>query len=166
MSNIYNKIQMADLSIQPKKNLLEDLINEPEKLKNEKLDKSNIQQYILNNIEEIDFNKEANIDNDEKTLKRRHFIVLIILILNEKIDELKLGLTHLHGKVYLFNGEFWTEMSDSNCSSFLGKAAKKMGVDILEADYFQFKADLFKQFLSACHWDKKTNSNYTLINLT
>ena len=157
---------MADLSMRPKENLLQDLIEEPNKLKNQKIEKSNIQQFILNNIKEIDFNKEANIDNDEKTLKRRHFIVLIILILNEKIDELKLGLTHFQGKVYLFNSEFWTEISDSNCSSFLGEAAKKMGVDILEADYFQFKADLFKQFLSACHWDKKTSSTYTLINLS
>ncbi|MCH4821760.1 phage/plasmid primase, P4 family [Gramella lutea] len=164
MSNINNKIQMADLGVQPNKTLLEDLINEPEKLKKEKLEKSNVKLYILNNITEVDFRAEAGLEDNEKMLNRKHYIVLSIQLLKRKLIELNLGLLQKDGLVYLYNGEFWQGIKNHECANLLGKAALKMGVEYIEAKFFKFKEDLLKQFLSESHFEYGLKKDCTLIN--
>ena len=146
--------------------ILEDLIKEPQKLKMEKLEISNIQNFILNNIDELDFREEANLDDNEKSLTRKHYLVLVIQLLNIKIEELNLGLTQNSGKIYIYNGEYWQGIKDSECINFLGKVALKMGVDQFEAKFFKFKEDLFKQFQSESYLFKNNNTNGTLINFS
>ena len=155
---------MANLDPELKANLFKDLLKEPQKLKAEKLDKSNIQNFILKNINEIDFREKAGLEDDEKTLKAKHYLVITIQILQERIDELNLGLTHMDGKVYLYNGEYWEGIKEKECITFLGNAAIKMGVDIIDAKYFKFRDDLYRQFISNCTSKSVENLGLSLIN--
>ena len=154
---------MANLDPELKANLFKDLLKEPQKLKAEKLE-NNIQNFILKNINEIDFREKAGLEDDEKTLKAKHYLVITIQILQERIDELNLGLTHMDGKVYLYNGEYWEGIKEKECITFFGNAAIKMGVDLIDAKYFKFRDRLYRQFISNCTSKSVENLGLSLIN--
>jgi putative DNA primase/helicase len=66
----------------------------------------------------------------------------------------------------LHNGAFWTEIDKETFQKFLGEAAEKMGVTKYSARYFQFREQLFKQFLSTAYLPTpESNKDTVLINL-
>src|SRR5690606_1403146 len=122
---------------------IDDLGEESERLLNEKLDISAILQHTLKNIEIKDFRKEAELIEEDKTLQRKHYLILVVQFLNEKAKELNLDIIFKDGKIYMYNSAFWEVVKESEFSFFLGEIALKMGVDKFDAKFFKFKEDLF-----------------------
>jgi putative DNA primase/helicase len=151
---------------EPERIGLDELIEESDKLNNKRLDISEILQHTIKNIEVKDFRKEADLTEEDKTLQRKHYLILVVEFLNEKAKELNLDIIFKDGKIYMYNSEYWEVVNESEFSFFLGEIALKMGVDKFDAKFFKFKEDLFKQFISDSNF-KFTKPDYqgTLVNL-
>jgi hypothetical protein len=68
--------------------------------------------------------------------------------------------------IYLFNGTFWANIDKETFQKFLGEAAEKMGVSKFSARFFQFREQLFKQFLATAYLPTpEPVDNSVLINL-
>lgn len=145
---------------------IDDLVNETENLLKSKRDLPQILQHILKNIEEKDFREEADFTDEDKTLQRKHYLVLVIQFLIEKTKDLNLDIIFKDGKVYMYNSEYWEILKEHEFNYFLGEIALKMGVDKFEAKFFKFKEDLYKQFISESNFKYvKPFNSATLINL-
>jgi putative DNA primase/helicase len=103
---------------------------------------------------------------DKLKLNLKHFLVLSIentLIFAKKNQW---GLCKNHDFIYLYNGTFWDELDKETFQKFLGEASEKMGVAKFEARYYQFREQLFKQFLTTAYLPTPDNNkNTVLINL-
>ncbi len=145
---------------------IDDLDEESDRLFNKKLDISEILQHTLKNIEVKDFRKEAELVEEDKTLQRKHYLILVVQFLNEKAKELNLDIIFKDGKIYMYNSEYWEVVKESEFSFFLGEIALKMGVDKFDAKFFKFKEDLYKQFVSESNFKYvKPDRQATVINL-
>lgn len=103
---------------------------------------------------------------DRLKLNFKHFIVLSIenTLLFAKNN--RWGLCKNLDFIYLYNGAFWAEIDKETFQMFLGNAAEKMGVAKYSARFYQFKEQLFKQFLSTAYLPTpESNKNTVLINL-
>lgn len=145
---------------------LDELIEESNKLNNKRLDISEILQHTLKNIEVKDFRKEADLTEEDKTLQRKHYLILVVQFLNEKAKELNLDIIFKDGKIYMYNSEYWEVVKENEFNFFLGEIALKMGVDKFDAKFFKFKEDLYKQFISESNFKYvKPDYQATLVNL-
>ena len=145
---------------------LNELDDEADRLLKSKRDISQILQHTLNNIEEKDFREEAEFTDEDKTLHRKHYLILVVEFLNEKTKELNLDIIFKDGKIYMYNLEHWEVVMENEFNHFLGEVALKMGVDKFDAKFFKFKEDLSKQFISESNFKYvKTDRQASLINL-
>jgi putative DNA primase/helicase len=145
---------------------LDELIEESNKLNNKRLYISEILQHTLKNIEVKDFRKEADLTEEDKTLQRKHYLILVVQFLNEKAKELNLDIIFKDGKIYMYNSEYWEVVKENEFNFFLGEIALKMGVDKFDAKFFKFKEDLYKQFISESNFKYiKPDYQATLVNL-
>jgi putative DNA primase/helicase len=120
---------------------------------------------LINKITPVSFRELTGIA-DEKKLKNSHFQIITI----EKILEIaklnRWGICRNHDFVYIYNGEYWGLVDADELKSFLGEAAEAMGVDKFFARYFNFRDQLYKQFLALANLPKPTPRNdAVLINL-
>ena len=103
---------------------------------------------------------------DKLKLNRTHYLILSIenvLIIAEKN---RWGLCKNNDFIYLYNGTFWAEIDKETIQNFLGEAAEKMGVTKFSAKYYQFREQLFKQFLTTAYLPTPENTkDKVLINL-
>ncbi|WP_051205596.1 DNA primase family protein [Salinimicrobium xinjiangense] len=145
---------------------IEDLVNEAEQLE-KKITLSNNLDFILQNLELKDFETEAEWMDNEKPLPRKYYVVLSIQFIIEKARELELDIIFRNGLIYLFNKRYWEKVDEEEFRYFLGEAALKMGAGKLEAKYYRFKDDLFKQFAGEgkLQTSLADNKQVTLINL-
>ncbi|MCC8358377.1 DNA primase family protein [Salinimicrobium sediminilitoris] len=145
---------------------IDDLVNEAEQLE-KKISLSNNLDFILQNLELKNFETEAEWTDDEKPLPRKYFVVLSIQFIIEKARELELDIIFRNGSIYLFNKRYWEKVDEEEFRYFLGEAALKMGAGKLEAKYYRFKDDLFKQFAGEgkLQTSLADNNQVTLINL-
>lgn len=145
---------------------IDDLIAESEEQNNKKRDISEILRHTLNNIEIIDFRKEAEFTEEDKALNRKHYLILAVQFLILKAEELNLDIICKDGKTYMFNTEYWEVVKEQEFNFFLGEAALKMGVDKFDAKFCKFKEELNKQFISESNFKYvKPDRQATLINL-
>ena len=123
-------------------------------------------------------NKDKSLDNEREEWRRlknqlnklklniKHFLVLSIenaLLFAEKN---RWGLCKNHDFIYLYNGTFWAEIYKETFQKFLGEAAEKMGVAKFSARFYQFREQLFKQFLATAYLPTpESNKDTVLINL-
>jgi putative DNA primase/helicase len=77
------------------------------------------------------------------------------------------GLCKNHDFIYLYNGTFWAELDKETFQKFLGEAAEKMGVAKFSMHrFYQFREQLFKQFLATAYLPTpESNKDTVLINL-
>ena len=76
------------------------------------------------------------------------------------------GLCKNHDFIYLYNGTFWAEIDKETFQKFLGEAAEQMGVAKFSARFYQFREQLFKQFLATAYLPTpESNKDKVLINL-
>jgi putative DNA primase/helicase len=150
-----------------------DIINDAEKLENEltKVKNSTAHNEILNQLieqfEPIDFEGLANPNDAENfKLNTKHYLVLSIENALQFALKNNWGLCKNHDFIYLYNGTFWAEIDKETFQKFLGEAAEKMGVVKFSARFYQFREQLFKQFLSTAYLPTPPNCNNTvLVNL-
>ena len=147
----------------------EAISNEVVKLlkKNEVIPHSEILTHLIEQLDQLDFEVLANPHNAENfKLNTKHYLVLSIentLLFAEKN---RWGLCKNHDFIYLFNGTFWAQIDNETFQKFLGEAAEKMGVAKFSARFYQFREQLFKQFLSTAYLPSpEGDKDNVLINL-
>jgi putative DNA primase/helicase len=110
--------------------------------------------------------KDIQRQLDRLKLNLKHYLVLSIenaLLFAEKN---RWGLCKNHDFIYLYNGTFWAELDKETFQQFLGEAAEKMGVTKFSARFYQFREQLFKQFLATAYLPTpEYNKDTVLINL-
>ncbi len=110
--------------------------------------------------------KDLKKQLEKLKLNLKHYLVLSIenaLLFAEKN---RWGLCKNHDFIYLFNGTFWAEIDKETFQKFLGEAAEQMGVAKFSARFYQFREQLFKQFLATAYLPTpESNKDTVLINL-
>lgn len=147
----------------------EAISNEVVKLlkKTEVIPHAEILTHLIEQLDQLDFEVLANPHNAENfKLNTKHYLVLSIentLLFAEKN---RWGLCKNHDFIYLYNGTFWAQIDNDTFQKFLGEAAEKMGVAKFSARFYQFREQLFKQFLSTAYLPSpEGNIDKVLINL-
>jgi putative DNA primase/helicase len=149
-----------------------------------------ILDQLLNEIEPIDFEASAfpqieklrkqlekleDKDEEAKDIRKqidrlklnlKHYLVLSVENALKVAEDNRWGLCKNHDFIYLYNGSFWSEVDKETFQKFLGEASEKMGVAKYSARFYQFREQLFKQFLSTGYLPTPEQDNKTvLINL-
>lgn len=149
--------------------ILKSLINQFEPLDFKSLAFSEIENLVkqLNKLSaDSDEAKEIKKQIDKIKVNTKHLLVLSIEHVLKVAEKNNWGLCKNHDFIYLYNGNFWNEIEKETFQKFLGEAAEKMGVTKFTARYYQFREQLYKQFLGTAYLpipeaDKET----VLINL-
>lgn len=118
--------------------------------------------FIINNLEEIDFKKELGLDDEHKVLRKSKIVVVIKKLL-EKVESLDLGIRVKNFQVFVYNRAYWQTIEPVYFKMFLAKAAYSLGLEEDEAEYFKFKNDLFEQFKSTAHVSLQEESNKSIL---
>jgi putative DNA primase/helicase len=119
---------------------------------------SQILYELLNKIYHIDFKKLAKIE-DDKQPSNSHYQILVIEKILELAKSNNWGLCRNHDFIYLYNGAYWSLLDSDELKTFLGEAAEKMGVTKFKAKHFNFREQLFKQFLTLANLPKPEQLN-------
>lgn len=131
-----------------------------------KIDHSQILNSLFDQIDEVDFRKEAEFMNEEQKLSKKHYLVICIEKILETANHNNWGICRNHDFIYLYNGEYWNLLDNIEYQTFLGIAAEKMGVDKFDARLYTFREQLLKQFLAVSNLPKPSQSDkVVLINL-
>jgi putative DNA primase/helicase len=148
---------------------VEDIKAEAERLlkKSEATPHAEILHQLIEQFEALDFEALANLHNEENfKLNTKHFLVLSIENALQLAEKNHWGLCKNHDFIYLYNGTFWAEIDKETFQKFLGEAAEKMGVAKFSARFYQFREQLFKQFLATAYLPTpRSNEDRVLINL-
>lgn len=128
---------------------------------------ADILQQLIKQCEPLDFESLANPYNTEDfKLNTKHFLILSIENVLQLAEKNRWGLCKNHDFIYLYNGTFWAEIDKETFQKFLGEAAEQMGVAKFSARFYQFREQLFRQFLTTAYLPTpKVNKDNVLINL-
>jgi putative DNA primase/helicase len=127
---------------------------------------SELLSKLLQQITKIDFRELAGFTDESETLSKKHFLVCSIEQILNLAQVNNWGICKNLSFVYLFNGAYWSLIEDDELQTFLGKGAEQMGIDKFDARHYQFREQLYKQFLAVAHLPKPKEKNDTvLINL-
>lgn len=111
-----------------------------------------ILSQLIEQFEPLDFEALANPHNVENfKLSNKHYLVLSIEKILKLAEKNHWGLCKNHDFIYLYNGTYWAEIDKETFQKFLGEAAEKMGVAKFSARYYQFREQLYKQFLGTAY---------------
>lgn len=126
-----------------------------------------ILQHLIKQCEPLDFESLANTYNAEDfKLNTKHFLILSIENVLQLAEKNSWGLCKNHDFIYLYNGTFWAEIDKELFQKFLGQAAEQMGVAKFSARFYQFREQLFRQFLTAAYLPTpEVDKDNVLINL-
>ncbi len=117
---------------------------------------------------EKDSDRLASIQRQLEKLKitQKHYLILSIENVLELAKKNSWGLCKNHDFIYLYNGAFWSEIDKEQFQKFLGVAVEKMNVPRFDARYYQFREQLFKQFLATAYLPAaNSDANKVQINL-
>mgnify|MGYP003147158396 FL=1 len=144
--------------------LLEAVAMDKEHLKENHVE--NILNEMLKHIEPVNFREYCTMDNDKDKLQKKHFLVASIELLLKVANDNGFSLCRKNEFIYLYNSEYWENVSDEVFKDFLGEVALKMGVDKFDAKHHLFKDELYKQFIADAGLKEiKPTNGTTLINL-
>lgn len=170
-------------SATPHAEILEQLLNEIEPIDFEALafPQLDVIKTELTKLEEEFLQLKAEPEKTEINKKRRealqkqigglkvnqkHFLVLSIENVLKVAKTKHWDLCKNLDFIYLYNGCFWNELDKETFQKFLGEASEKMGVAKFSARFYQYREQLFKQFLSTAYLPTPEQDNKTvLINL-
>ena len=82
---------------------------------------------------------------------RQHQLVLSIENVLKLAQQNSWGICKNHEFIYLYNSAYWSNIEKETFQKFLGEATEKMGVTWVVSRFYQFREQLFKQFLSAAY---------------
>jgi putative DNA primase/helicase len=139
--------------------------NEPPKENNEVKGVRQHLDPLLKELNPIDFHQEAKLSPREK-LSMKHYLILTIKYILLCAKKINRALCSNNDRVYFFNGSFWEVIDKEDLCWFLAEAAKRLGTNPFDADYYEYKHQLFKQFRSQANLPKpEKNRKIVLINL-
>jgi putative DNA primase/helicase len=126
-----------------------------------------ILEQLLEQFKPLDFEALVNPNDDDNfKLSSKHFLVLSIENALRLAESNRWGLCKKYDFIYLYNGSFWSEIDKDLFQKFLGEAAEQMGVPKFSARFYQFREQLFKQFLATAFLPTPVSSkDKVLINL-
>jgi putative DNA primase/helicase len=125
-----------------------------------------ILKQLITHVAPINFREIANITDEGTKLKSQHFYVIVVETVLELAKKNNWNLCRNHDFIYVYNGEYWNLINEYDLIDFLGNAAEKMTVDKFLARYFNFRENLYKQFLALAHLPKPVRSkDIILVNL-
>ncbi len=155
---------------------IDDILNETtDLLEGAEMDKQSLKQNqvsnvlieMLKDIKPANFRDYCKLENDKDKLQKKHFLVACIELLLKNVNDNGYSLCRKNEQIYLFNSEYWENVSEDIFKDFLGSVALKLGVDKFDAKHHLFKDELYKQFISDAGLSEiKPSSNTTLINLS
>lgn len=119
---------------------------------------------LLNQIKTVNYREEAKLEGNEKIGRKQYAVITIDKILETALTH-NWGICTRNGFIYVYNAKQWHTIGVDDFKSFLGIAALKMGVPILEAKYHLFRDELFKQFMASANLPTPEPKEQTLINL-
>jgi putative DNA primase/helicase len=120
---------------------------------------------LLKKIKKVNFRELADIEEEEK-LKSQHFLILTIEHVLKIAKDNDWGICKNHDFIYVFNGAYWSLVDIDEFKTFLGAAAEAMGVDKFCARFFNFREQLYKQFIALANLPKPVQQkDSVLINL-
>jgi len=126
---------------------------------------SEVLNQLLEQVGVIDFRKLAKLGEND-TLKNRHFLISSIEEILRLTESNNWGLCQHNECIYVYNREYWELLDADDLKVFLGAAAEKMGVDAFSAKYFNFRDQLYKQFMALATLPKPEQPKDTVfINL-
>ena len=124
-----------------------------------------ILNQLIKKIARVDFTKLANIQDGEK-LKSHHFLIITV---EQVLDLAKFnnwGICKNYEFIYVFNGAHWALVDADELKTFLGDAAERMGVNKFNARFYNFRDQLYKQFMALANLPKpEQTENAIRINL-
>lgn len=124
-----------------------------------------ILRELIKIITPIDFRELADIPENQN-LKNSHYQIIAI---EQILDLAKLnhwGICKNYDFVYVYNSEYWSLIDTDELRTFLGDASEAMGVNKFNARYFNFRDQLYKQFVALANLPKPEQEKDTiLINL-
>jgi len=110
--------------------------------------------------------KDIQKQLDKFKLNLKHYLILSIENALTIAEKNRWGLCKNHDFIYLYNGTFWDEVDKETFQKFLGEASEQMGVAKFSARFYQFREQLFKQFLATAYLPTpESNKDKVLINL-
>ena len=110
--------------------------------------------------------KDIRKQLDKIKVNTKHYRILSIKNVSKTATKNRWGLCKNHDFIYLYNGTFWAEIDKDEFQKFLGEASEKMGVRWDNAQDYQFREQLFKQFLATEYLSNPPgDNNRVLINL-
>lgn len=139
-------------------------------------------QTSINELKQFVYNEDGSINKQNKKeweqykeltkkldcyrLNKNHYLILCIEQLLKIAIANKWGLCKKNGFIYLYNGNYWSEIDKERFQSFLGNVALKMGVEKFKGKIHTFKDELFKQFMADAYLPTPPpKKNNVLINL-
>ena len=146
-------------------NALANLVKIPKYIPNP--DTTDILRQLVGQFKPLKFEELANPNNAaDFKIHTKHYLILSIENALKFAEINNWGLCKNNDFIYLYNGTFWAEIDKETFQKFLGAAAEKMGVPKFSARYYQFREQLFKQFLSTAYLPTPAiDKNKVLINL-
>ena len=127
--------------------------------------KEPVLKEILAEVKPVNFYEIAAVEQG-KSLSKKHYLVICIDEILRIAKEKELPLCINCGIVYCFNGSYWKQVTMTELQIWLGEIARAMGIDKFEADYYKFREELLKQFISAASLPSpERNLDEVLINL-
>lgn len=122
---------------------------------------------LLKMIRRVDFLEfTGDSPNANGRLSNKDFQVVVIDKLLQFAKENDWGLCRKDAFIYIYNGQFWNLVDHTDFKTFLGKAAYKMGVRMIDAKHYAYQNELYKQFLTAANLPTYVKDRDTvLINL-
>jgi putative DNA primase/helicase len=115
---------------------------------------------------ESELAKDLRKQLDKIKVNTKHYRILSTKNVSKTATKNRWGLCKNHDFIYLYNGTFWAEIDKEEFQKFLGEAAEKMGVRWDNAQDYQFREQLFKQFLATEYLSNPPgDNNRVLINL-
>lgn len=110
--------------------------------------------------------KDLNKQLGKLRLNQKHYLVLAIENVLKVAEKNNWGVCKNHDFIFLYNGMYWAELNKEVFQIFLGEAAEQMGVAMFDARYYQFREQLFKQFLGTAYLPTpEADKDTVLINL-
>ncbi len=109
---------------------------------------------VQNNEDITDSRKQIDILDKEISrfkLNIKHLLILSIenvLLIAQKNHW---NICKNHDFIFLYNGAFWAEIDKDVFQKFLGEASEKIGVSMFSARFYQFREQLFKQFIATAY---------------
>jgi putative DNA primase/helicase len=103
-------------------------------------------QELLDSARTTDFRAIIQIENNQNSLSRKHFIIGTILELRRLCEVHSVGIKFSEETIFIYNDKYWQRYEKELFYNFLSDFALKIGVPMFEAIHFHFLDELFTQF--------------------